>query len=205
LTGDDAAEADNANAKPAPKRKGRPPKTKAQFSDIGTSLFLIFLCIFARYFTDIKADPEPSKSKARMSKAKLPGKTKVKTKLAEAPQSDDEGTLVEAPRPKAHSKRKPVIVTIDSDNEDESMPDNKVANTEPSLLPKSAYNCPSTKDAPLNRAQARQRTENHKERAHEGNVFICVRNAAKISPPIFNSRADRSFSNTETFKAGRSQ
>lgn len=122
----------------------------------------------------IDVDAEPSNRMTRMSKAKPPDIFKVKAKLVEAPRSDDEGTLVEAPRLKTHSKRKPVIVTIESDDEDAPMPDNKPATTEPSAIPKSALKRLSTKDAPINRAQAKQRTENRKEHSDEGDVFIHV-------------------------------
>jgi hypothetical protein len=48
-----------------------------------------------------------------------------------------------------HSKRKPVLVTINSDHEDEFIPVKEVAHAAPSLLPKSsaACKCLSTKDA----------------------------------------------------------
>ncbi|KAG1732685.1 uncharacterized protein EDB91DRAFT_1302096 [Suillus paluster] len=136
--GDDVPEVESAKAKPAAKRKGRPPKTKTII------------------YPDIDADPEPSNRKVQTSKAKAPDKSKVKAKLAEVSQSDDEGTLVEAPRPKARSKRKPVIVTIESDDESVPMPDNQTANAEPSAIPKSAYKRPSTKDAPLNHVLAKK-------------------------------------------------
>lgn len=148
--GDDVSEAETTKVKPAPKRRGRPPKTKTQASDL-----------------DIDADPEPSNPMTRTSKAKPPDTYKVKAKLVEAPRSDDEGTLVEAPRLKTHSKRKPVIVTIESDNEDAPMPDNRLTIAEPSAIPKSTHKRLSAKDAPLNRAQAKQRTENRKEHSDE--------------------------------------
>lgn len=119
--GNDVSEAETTKVKPAPKRRDRPPKTKPQASDLG-----------------IDADFEPSNRKTRTPKAKAPDVSKVKVKLAEAPRSDDEGTLVEAPRPKTHSKRKPVIVTIESDYEDAPMPGNKPATAKPSAIPKSA-------------------------------------------------------------------
>ncbi|KAG1866083.1 hypothetical protein F4604DRAFT_1780703 [Suillus subluteus] len=155
--GNDVSEAETTKVKPAPKRRRRPPKTKPQASDL-----------------DIDADPEPSNHKTRTSKAKVPDISKVKAKLAEEPRSDDEGTLVEAPRPKTHSKRKPVIVTIESDDEDAPTPDNKPAIAEPSAIPRTAHKRPSAKDAPLNRAQAKQRTENRKEDPDEGDAFIHV-------------------------------
>ncbi|KAG1807158.1 uncharacterized protein BJ212DRAFT_1388268 [Suillus subaureus] len=148
--GNDVSEAETTKVKPAPKRRGRPPKTKPQAGDL-----------------DIDANLEPLNRKTRTSKAKPPDISKVKAKLAEAPRSDDEGTLVEAPRPKTHSKRKPVIVTIESDDEDAHMPDNKPATAEPSVIPKSAHKQPSAKEAPLNRAQAKRRTENRKEHSDE--------------------------------------
>ncbi|OJA20550.1 hypothetical protein AZE42_07070 [Rhizopogon vesiculosus] len=138
---DEVPAAEKPKAKPAPKRKGRPPKTQA---------------------TDIDAVPEPPKRKAKISKAKASDKLKTKDKLAEAPQSDDEGTLVEAPRLKAQSRRKPVMVTINSDDEDDAIPDDKIANAEPPLTLKSGYKR-STKAAPLNRVQAKQRTEVRKD------------------------------------------
>lgn len=146
----DIDEAETTKVKPAPKRRGRPPKTKPQASDL-----------------DIDGDTEPSNRMTRTSKAKPPDISKVKAKLVEAPRSDDEGTLVETPRPKTHSKRKPVIVTIESDDEDVPMPDNKPATAEPDAIPKSAHKRPSAKDAPLNRVQAKQRTENRKEHSDE--------------------------------------
>ncbi|KAG2078378.1 hypothetical protein BDR04DRAFT_1138046 [Suillus decipiens] len=115
----------------------------------------------------IDADSEPSNRKTRISKAKLPDVSKVKAKLSEAPPSDDEGTLVEAPRPKTNSKRKPVVVTIESDNEDAPMPDSKPATAVPFTIPKSAHKRPTAKDAPLNRVPAKQRTENRKEHSDE--------------------------------------
>jgi hypothetical protein len=150
IDGNDVSEAEAVKVKPAPKRRRRLPKTKSQASDL-----------------DIDADPEPSNRKTRTSKAKAPDSSKFKARLAEAPQSDDEGTLVEAPRPKTHSKRKPVIVTIESDDEDAPIPENKPATAEHSTIPKSAHKRPSAKDAPLNRAQAKQRTENRKEHSDE--------------------------------------
>ncbi|KAJ8592363.1 hypothetical protein M405DRAFT_879976 [Rhizopogon salebrosus TDB-379] len=139
---DDVPEVEKPKEKPPPKRRGRPPKTKALASDPG-----------------IGVDPEPPKRKTKTSKAKPPGKSKTRTKLAVAPQSDDDDdTLVEAPRLKGQSKRKPVIVTINSDGEDESIPVNGAANANPSLL-KSPYRRSSAKDAPLNRAKAKGRTE----------------------------------------------
>jgi hypothetical protein len=87
-----------------------------------------------------------------------------------APQSDDDDdTLVEAPRLKGQSKRKPVIVTINSDGEDESIPVNGAANANPSLLPKSTYRRSSAKDAPLNRAKAKGRTE---AQSDEGDISL---------------------------------
>lgn len=148
--GNDVSEAETTKVKPAPKRRGRPPKTKPQANDL-----------------DIDADPEPSNHKTRTSKAKAPDISKVKAKLTEEPRSDDEGTLVEAPRPKTHSKRKPVIVTIESDDEDAPMSDNKSATAEPSAIPKTAHKRPSAKDAPLNRAPTKQRAENRKEHPDE--------------------------------------
>ncbi|OAX37720.1 hypothetical protein K503DRAFT_771212 [Rhizopogon vinicolor AM-OR11-026] len=138
---DEVPIAEKPKSKPAPRRKGRPPKTKA---------------------IDIDVVPEPPKRKVKTSKAKTSDKLKTKDKLAEAPQSDDEGTLVEAPRLKAQSRRKPVMVTINSDNEDNVISDDKIANAEPPLTMKSGYKS-STKAAPLNRAQAKQRTEVRKD------------------------------------------
>ncbi|KAG2117186.1 uncharacterized protein F5147DRAFT_811524 [Suillus discolor] len=131
----------------------------------------------------IYADPESSNHKMRMSKEKPPGIPKVKTKT-EAPRSDDEGTLVEAPRPKTHSKRKPVIVTIEPDDEDAPVPDNKPAAAEPWAVPKSAHKRPSAKDAPLNRAQAKQRTGIRKEHLDE-------------AEPTYASRVPKSSTRTE--------
>lgn len=125
--------------------------------------------------------------------------------MAEALQSDDEGTLVEAPRPKASSKRKPVVA-INYDNDDESIPGNNTADAEPSLLLKSSYNYQPTKDASLNRVQAKKRAEARKGKPDEGDVFLSVRSAAKIS--TFNRRSDildQGFSNTGTFKTSRNQ
>lgn len=148
--GNDVSEAEITKVEPPPKRPGRPPKTKPQASGLG-----------------IDADSEPSNRKTRISKAKLPDVSKVKAKLSEAPPSDDEGTLVEAPRPKTNSKRKPVVVTIESDNEDAPMPDSKPATAVPFTIPKSAHKRPTAKDAPLNRVPAKQRTENRKEHSDE--------------------------------------
>lgn len=148
--GNDVSEAETTKVEPPPKRPGRPPKTKPQASGLG-----------------IDADSEPSNRKTRISKAKLPDVSKVKAKLSEAPPSDDEGTLVEAPRPKTNSKRKPVVVTIESDNEDAPMPDSKPATAVPFTIPKSAHKRPTAKDAPLNRVPAKQRTENRKEHSDE--------------------------------------
>lgn len=146
--GNDVSEAETTKVKLAPKRSGRPLKTKPQASGF-----------------DINAALEPSNRKTRTSKAKLPNVSKVKAKSAEALQSDDEGTLVEAPRPKTTSKRKPVVVTIESDDED--TPDNKPATAVPSAISKSARKRPSAKDAPLNQVQAKQRTEHRKEHSAE--------------------------------------
>ncbi|KAG1753040.1 hypothetical protein EDD22DRAFT_914323 [Suillus occidentalis] len=165
--GDDFSEAETTKVKPAPKRRGRPPKTKPQANDLGTSVITTFLHMQTNIHLDIDADPEPSNRMTRTSKAKPPDTSKVKAKLVEAPRSDDEGTLVEAPRLKTHSKRKPVIVTIESDDEDALMPDNRPTIAEPSAIPKSAHKRPSAKHAPLNRAQAKQRTENRQERSDE--------------------------------------
>lgn len=155
--GNDVSEAETTKVKPASNRRGRPPKTKSQANDY-----------------DLHADPESSNRKTRMSKEKPPDIPKVKTK-AEAPRSDDEGTLVEAPRPKTHSKRKPVVVTIEPDDEDTPMPDNKPAAAEPWAVPKSAHKRPSAKDAPLNRAQAKQRTEIRKEHSDEAELIYASR------------------------------
>ncbi|KAG1733714.1 hypothetical protein EDB19DRAFT_1911431 [Suillus lakei] len=159
--GNDVPEAETAKAKPIPKRRGRPPKTKAQASDLGT-----FITSYLY-------------RKTQTSNSKPPDKSKVTAKLAEVPRSDDEGTLVEAPRPKAHSKRKPVIVTIESDDEDAPMPDNQLVTAEPSANLKSAHKRLSTKDAPLNRAQAKQRTENRKEHSDEAKPTVLPTDASR--------------------------
>ncbi|KAG2151115.1 uncharacterized protein EDB93DRAFT_322106 [Suillus bovinus] len=148
--GNDVSEAETTKVKPAPNRRGRPPTTKPQAND-----------------HDIDADAELSNCKTRVAKPEPPDISKVKTKLAQVPRSDDEGTLVEAPRLKTHSKRKPIIVTIDPDDEDAPMPDNKPAASEPRAIPKSAHKRPSAKDAPLNRAQAKRRTDIRKEHSDE--------------------------------------
>ncbi|KAG1791116.1 uncharacterized protein HD556DRAFT_1387710 [Suillus plorans] len=155
--GNDISEAETTKVKPASNRRGRPPKTKSQAND-----------------HDIHADPESSNRKMRTSKEKPPDIPKVKSK-AEVPRSDDEGTLVEAPRPKTHSKRKPVVVTIEPDDEGTPMPDNKPAAAEPWAVPKSAHKRLSAKDAPLNRAQAKQRTEIRKEHSDEAELIYASR------------------------------
>ncbi|KAG1805249.1 hypothetical protein EV424DRAFT_1431183, partial [Suillus variegatus] len=123
-----------------------------------------------------------TESGGKISKVKTKKKASPTTRKVKAT-DDDEGTLVEVPRPKTHSKRRLVIVTIEPDDEDAPIPDNKPAAIEPWAVPKFTHKWPSAKDAPLNRVQAKQRTYIRKEHMKVTSLYMptCASRVPKCS------------------------